>query len=422
MSFINSIFGWYSSQVPAIMVVIAILLIGIIIARLNIITAIRSAIYVGVGIVGLNAMIGMFASVVIPTLMQVIERTGMKLQYLDFGVTAMQSSIVFPLEIFALLLPVGLIVNAIMIFLKLTDTFDVDIFNYWIWGITGALVYFLTGSVIWAMVAYIINEIIVLKMADFTAPIVQKYYGIEGVSIPHGNAVVFAPIGYIVDKVIDKIPVLNKININPETIQSRFGTYVEPSLLGFVMGIVFGIVAGYDSTQVLNVAITIAAFMILFPRMLSCLIEGITPVSEGMREITEKKFKRKIHIGLDAAILVGMPSVLSTGILLVPIILLLAFILPGNKVLPLADLAIAAPFLITLCMPYCKGNIFKGLISGTIVFILALYIAGDLAPIISETAVMNGLPVGEPGTIWTSLGGASSPVIWVLVKIAQLFS
>ena len=93
--------------------------------------------------------------------------------------------------------------------------------------------------------------------------------------------------------------------------------------------------------ECVELAATIAAFMILFPKMLGTLIEGIQPVADGMRETTEKFLHRQLNIGLDAAILVGMPDVMATGILLVPVVILLAFTLPGNRVMPLADLAIA---------------------------------------------------------------------------------
>ncbi|XNM72324.1 hypothetical protein ACLK11_24730 [Escherichia coli] len=41
----------------------------------------------------------------------------------------------------------------------------------------------------------------------------------------------------------------------------------------------------------------------------------------------------------------GHPTTIAVGLLLIPIMLILASILPGNKVLPLADLPVA-PFFI----------------------------------------------------------------------------
>jgi PTS system galactitol-specific IIC component len=418
VEFLSKALNWYSALPSAVMIMIGILLIGLILARLNPLKALKSSIYVAAGIVGLNALVGMFAGAIIPPLTQVIQSTGLKLDIVDLGVGSAQSFVIFPLSFYAILLVVGLAVNVMMIFLKLTDTFDVDIFNYYVWALSSAFVYALTQSIPLAVAAFVITEIVVLKLADITAPAIGKVYGLEGVSVPHGNAVVYAPVGMLVNWVIEKIPVLNKIDWSPEEIERRFGGFVEPSTLGFVMGIVLGAFAKCPLGTSVLLGITTAAFMIIFPKVLNILIEGIMPVADGMREFTEKKLKRKLYIGLDAAILVGMPDVMAVGILLVPAIILLAFILPGNHVLPLADLAIAAPFLVSCCMPYCKKNIFRGFISGIIIFTLTLYICTDTASLYTEAAALNGHPFES---LSTSLGIASTPVSWIIAKIVELF-
>ena len=357
--------SWYAALPAAVMVMIGIFLVGLLLARLKVLDALRSAIYVAAAIVGMNAMVGMFSSAATPVLQLVVESTGLKLDIVDLGVGSSYASVLFPLSFYSILLVVGLLVNVAMILLKLTDTFDVDVFNYSVWALAASYVWVITGNIPLAILAYAINEVIVLKFADLTAPAIEKAYGLDGVSIPHGNAVIFAPVGMFVNWVIEKIPALAKIDWSPEKIEERFGGMVSPSTIGFVMGIVLGVAGGKDFGQTLLLGITIAAFMIVFPRVENILVEGITPVADGMREICTKKFNRDLHIGLDAAILIGMPDVMATGILVTPFILLLAFVLPGNRVMPMADLAIAAPFLISCCMPYCKKNIFRGLIAGS---------------------------------------------------------
>jgi PTS system galactitol-specific IIC component len=111
--------------------------------------------------------------------------------------------------------------------------------------------------------------------------------------------------------------------------------------------------------------------------------------------------------------------VLAVGIVLVPIVVGLALILPGNHVMPLADLAIATPFLVTMVMPFCRGNVVRGIIAGTIVFAIALYIAGDLAP--AYTAAGAAINLNVPaGTTWTSIGAGSNWFAWIFYKILQL--
>ncbi len=421
MQFLNAILDWFGTLQGPIITLIGIFLIALFLAKIKVLGSFRSALYMACGLIGMNAILGVFASTMVPTVMAVIEKTGLQLTIMDMGVSSTHL-FTFGFPMYTLFLPIGLAVNVLLIVLKLTDTFDVDIFNYFIWGITGVIVYYITGGNFgFAVLAFVLNEVVVLKLADITAPKIQEFYGMPGVSIPHGNAIVFAPVGMFVEFVINRIPGLRKIDFSAASVQKRFGRLVEPSLLGFFLGVVFGIVAGQPSGQVMMTGATVAAFMILFPKMLSTLIEGITPVAEGMRSFSQKYLKRDIHIGLDAGVLIGQPEVLSTGILLVPIVLLLAFILPGNRVLPLADLAIATPFLITACMPYHKGNMFRGLVSGILVFAIALLITTNLAPINSWVGIENGTPIVESG-LWTSVGGLSSPFSWVIIKLFQLIS
>lgn len=160
VEFLSKALNWYSALPSAVMIMIGILLIGLILARLNPLKALKSSIYVAAGIVGLNALVGMFAGAIIPPLTQVIQSTGLKLDIVDLGVGSAQSFVIFPLSFYAILLVVGLAVNVMMIFLKLTDTFDVDIFNYYVWALSSAFVYALTQSIPLAVAAFVITEIV----------------------------------------------------------------------------------------------------------------------------------------------------------------------------------------------------------------------------------------------------------------------
>ena len=418
MDLFMSAVNWYGALPSAVMIAIGIFLVAIIVGRLKPLEALKASIYVGGGMIGINTMTNMFAGAVAPVLSTVVTNLGLNLDVLDLGIGSMQASVTFPMNFYAILLPIGLAVNLVMIFTKLTDTFDVDIFNYFVWSLSSGFVMALTGSLPFAIAAFIITEIVCLKLADITQPAIEEAYGLVGVSIPHGNAVVFAPIGMAVNAVIEKIPALAKIDWSTDFIEQKFGGLVQPSTIGFVVGIGFGIAGGRDFGGTVNLAITVAAFMIIFPKVLGTLIEGVQPVADGMREVTEKKLNRDLHIGLDAAVLVGMPDVMATGILLTPVTLLLAFILPGNRVVPMADLAIACPFLISCCMPFCKKNIFRGFICGLIVMTIALYVCTFTAEAYTAIAAMNGLPFE---TVSTSLGGSSTWLSAIFAAIASLF-
>ena len=419
MQVLNSILSWYGALPSAIMIMLGIFILAITLARLKPLEALKCSIYVAAGMVAMSTMTGMFCGEAIPAVMGFVQKTGLNLNIIDAGVGSVQTQVAIPLSFYPILLPIGLLVNVVLILVKFTDTFDVDIFNYFIWALTSAFIMVITNNLAFAIIGFIISEVVCLKLADLTAPSVEEAYGLEGVSIPHGNTVIFAPIGILVNWIVEKIPFLAKIDWDADKIEQRFGGLVQPSTIGFFMGCLIGIVAGYDFGKVLYLGVTITAFMIVFPKVLNVLIEGINPVAEGMREFTEKKLNRKLYIGLDAAILVGMPDVMAVGILLVPVVIVLAFILPGNRVMPLADLAIACPFLISCCMPYCKKNIFRGLLCGIIVFTISLYVCTWTADWFTAAAAMNGLPFE---TTSTSLGGSSTWLSWLIASVFKLFA
>ena len=108
--------------------------------------------------------------------------------------------------------------------------------------------------------------------------------------------------------------------------------------IGLVLGVVIGLLAGYSTGEVIEIGMAMAAVMVLMPRMVKLLMEGLMPISESAREFLSKRFgNSKIYIGLDAAVAIGHPAVISTALILVPITVLLAVVLPGNSLLPFGD-------------------------------------------------------------------------------------
>lgn len=416
MSLISAIFGWIGKLDSFVLVPLAIFIISII-ARTRLSKALKSSVLVGIGLIGLQAMVDIFANGVMPATQSIIHNWGGTLSVVDAGVFTLLT-VVWGSAIAAFFIPVGLGVNILMLITNTTKTLDVDILNYWVWGISGVAVYAMTESIPLGLVAFAINEIIILKIADWTAPKIQEHFELPGISIPHGNAALWPPVGIVVGKILNYIPGINKADVNPETIKDKLGIYGEPVILGLIIGVIFGLLGKLPVKSILSTAVSIAAVLVLFPKMLSVLMEGLTPISESIREWMSSRFNKEVHIGLDAAVLVGFPSVLATGILLIPIILGLALILPGNTVLPVADLAIAAPYLVSMCMPFLKkGNILYGVIAGIVIFTISLYVAGDLAPQFTKAGQMVG---AGPEGLWTSVGAGSNWITWIIVKAVKL--
>ena len=200
------------------------------------------------------------------------------------------------------------------------------------------------------------------------------------------------------------------------------GVFGEPLTLGFILGIAIALMAGYDISKTLTLAINVAAAMVLLPKMIDILVEGLTMVRDHVEKQLKKWFpKRSFYIGMDTALLIGEPSVLATGLVLIPIAIILAFILPGNKMLPFVDLA-SLMFLLALVTPFVKRNMFRMVIAGTLILICILYVGTSIAPEYTQSAISSKIPMGKGITSMSNIvGSATTWIGWVCVKIGSLF-
>jgi len=382
--------------------------------------ALRAGITIGIGFIGINLVIGLLSSNLGPAAEALVKNAGLQLDVIDVGWPA-ASAIAFASRVGALVIPIGLAVNIIMLVTKTTKTVNVDLWNYWHFAFTGALVTAATGNLTLGMIAAAINCAIVLKLGDWTAPIVQEFYGLPGISLPHGFSAAYVPIAIPLNKLFDRIPGLNKIEINPETASEKFGILGEPTIVGLILGIIIGLLAKYDVKGALNLGMSMAGVMFLMPRMVKILMEGLIPVSEAAKKFMQKKFAgAEFYIGLDSAVATGHPAAIATALILVPVTILLAVIVPGNRVLPFGDLA-TIPFMVAMVAPICRGNVFRSVIIGALVIAVGLLIATNVAPLHTQAAIDAAFQFPEGATSISSICDGANPLTWILLKIMQLF-
>lgn len=405
---------------PTVILPIAIFIIALIF-RVQVKKAVRSAITIGIGFVGINLVISVLSDNLGPAAQQMVKNFGLHLTIIDAGWPAAAAAS-FASPVAAILIPVCLVVNLILIFFKVTKTLDIDIWNYWHFIAAGATGYIVTGGNWWfAILCAVIYEVFVLLMADRTQGMVENFYGLKGISLPTGSTAAFGFVGIPIGWLIARIPGIRNIHVDPETIQKRFGIFGEPMMMGLILGIIIGILAGYDPGEIFKLGISMASVMFLMPRMVKILMEGLIPISESARDFMKSRFKnRELFIGLDAALSIGHPANISTGLLLVPITLFLAIIIPGNKVLPFGDLA-TIPFYVSFVVANRKGNILHSVLAGTVVIALALLMATDYGPV--HTQMMEGiykLPKGATEVSTLDMGG--NFFNWVILKFSQLWA
>lgn len=395
--------------------------------------ALKSGLLVGVGFVGLSVITGLLTSALGPALSKVVEIYGLQLKVFDMGWPA-AASVAYNTAVGALIIPVCLGVNLLMLLTKTTRTVNIDLWNYWHFAFIGAVVYFAMDSIFWGFFAAIICYIITLVLADRTASKFQGFYeGMEGISIPQPFCQGFVPFAEAINAGLDKIPGFDKLNIDAEGMKKKFGLFGEPLFLGVIIGVIIGCLSCASWSElvekipyILGLGIKIGAVMELIPRITSLFIEGLKPISEATKSLIDRKFKGSagISIGMSPALVLGHPTTLVVSLLLIPVTLILAVVLPGNEFLPLASLA-GMFYIFPMILPITKGNVLKTFLIGLVMIVGGLYFVTDLAPHFTlaaqdvfaqtgDTAV--AIPEGFQGG---SLDFASSPLAWVIFHLTH---
>ncbi len=212
--------------------------------------SLKAGLTVGVGFIGLNLIINnVLGTSLAPAVQEMTARFGLALNIIDVGWPA-SSAIAMGTTIGMFIIPLGLLVNILMLITNTTQTIDVDIWNYWHFAFTGSIVAIITGDVMLGFAAAVINMVVVLILGDITAPQVEKSLGMPGVSLPHGFTAAFAPIAMFINWVIDKIPGVRDINLDVESMQKKFGVFGEPLMVGTVIGLIIGCIAYFDVADI----------------------------------------------------------------------------------------------------------------------------------------------------------------------------
>ncbi|MCJ7735507.1 MAG: PTS galactitol transporter subunit IIC [Anaerolineales bacterium] len=388
--------------------------------------AFRAAVTIGVAFIGINLVIGLMWGALSGVSQALVTNAGISRDIVDVGWPA-AAAVAFATDVGLWVIPVALLVNFALLIPGVTKTLNVDIWNFWHYAFLGSLVTAVSGSLPMGLAAAGVGAAFMLFLADWTAKGIQEFYDLPGISIPHGFTAPMVPLALPFNWLFDKIPGLNKVDADPDGIEKALGsTFGDPMVMGLVIGVVLGLIAYFSEFagafiptlgKIIVLGVELAAVMVLLPRMVRILMEGLIPVSEAARDFMAKRASgREVYIGLDSAVLVGHPSAISTGLLLVPIAILLSIILPGNRMLLFADLAVL-PFLTSQIAPMAKGNIVKMVFVGTILMIFGFYFANAMAPVITEVAGGAGFAIPENAAMISSIadGFAWTPLAFMLL-------
>lgn len=368
-----------------------------------------SALRAGVGLTGFGWVISSFAPLVTKYIQQMVEATGLNLPIVDIGwqagsLTAFGSPIGLSFFVFGLLIELGLFLLGITRVFVPSNLWNN--FGYMIWG---TMAYAATGNFMLSFAFMVFVLLYSLVMSEIVADRWSDYYGVKNATINSIHNIETLVPALILDPLWNLLGV-NKVKLNPESLKTKLGIFGEPMTLGFILGVIIGVLGSVKDLAsietwggILSFAVSLAAVMTIFPLITGVFAQAFAPLAEAVERNKKKESeeeaavadKKRWFIAVDDGVGFGEPATIIAGLILVPIMVVISLFLPGNEALPVVDL-IAIPFMIEAMIAVSKGNILKAILNGIVWFSLGLYAASALGPIYTEAVKEYGaaLPSG----------------------------
>ncbi|MGI6588663.1 MAG: PTS transporter subunit IIC [Peptococcia bacterium] len=313
--------------------------------------AFRGALYMGIGLTAFNIILGGLMGSLGPIVTEMVQNTGVNLPCIDVGWPA-ASIICYANQIGLFFIPFGLVFDLVLFATKWTDTFHpTDIWNYYHFVFWAAIVQLVTGSFWMGVLCGMLLNLILLLLADWIAPAMESYYGYQGVVSTCYCSINSVPFTILIKWILKKLK-LDRITLNPEQLREKFGFWGEPVTIGLLIGLAVSLIAKWQFlgeleswATVLKTAIVTGAVMAIYPSVSGLFVKGLIPITQTLnaRMRSGEMTRKNMYIAIDPAVFFGEEATIATGLVLIPIMLAFAILLPSNIVLPLADLP-AIPF------------------------------------------------------------------------------
>ena len=150
----KEVFGYIVGLGAPVMMPIIFTILGVCIG-IKLGKALKSGLLVGVGFVGLSIVTALLTTALGPALNSVVDIYDLQLKVFDMGWPA-AASIAYNTSVGALIIPICLGVNLLMLLTRTTKTVNIDLWNYWHFSFIGELAYLSSHSLLWGLFAAVI--------------------------------------------------------------------------------------------------------------------------------------------------------------------------------------------------------------------------------------------------------------------------
>lgn len=411
---------------PIFIIPVLLFLMGLITTR-NILKNFLNCLYIFIGMLGLAITLTLFINFFKPLIEVVVSFSDKGTVTADEGwLVAKQVILNSPITLYILIAVFSL--NILMLLLRLTRTINIDLWNWWIYLLAGSLIFSITENKWLGVLIAVVIYGITLVLGDIYAPSLESYYGLKGITNPQTQTVVWAPLTHLINLIFNKIPLVNRLRISFPRLKYKLRIFSEPVIIGFVLGTAVGLVIKYKTISTntlsdilfsLGYGLYLSAVFVVLPRMSTLIFKGLVPAIDNIIQFINRKItKRNIHIGLDGLLFIGHPSVITVSIILIPFTAYIASILPGNSILPSADL-IVIPLLLVWILSQSGGEIIRTFLSAAAIIPLTLWISTDMISLFTGFFSKYNIEIIEQAKNISSYGAGSNWLFWIILQIIK---
>ena len=397
LEFLKAIIDNFGSAivVPFIIFIIALIF------RVKPAKAFLSALYAGVSLEGFSLIIGAYTPIITPLVQNMSKVmsnvTGVELNTFDVGWQA-TSVVAFATSAGMIYLGLGIALQTILFLVKWTNIFQPsDLWNNYSYIVWGAMVIFKTHNFALGIACMVLLNLYSLLISELVAKRWSKYYNYPNCTIIAMHNVEPAIFAIAIDPILNLLG-LNKVKLNPKSIEKKLGFIGEPMTLGFILGGIIGILGNVGKLT------SMAGWGSVFTA------QAFAPITEAARVFMKNSGDREWYIAVNDAVGYGEPATLTSGLLLIPIMVVIATVLPGNQVLPVVDL-LAIPYMVQGLVAVYKGNMSKILVAGVIWFSLGLLMCTYTAPLFTDVARGAGFAIPAGAAMITSFNILGKPML-----------